>query len=181
MSRLSSSQSWLQAAFHAAPGVCLLAPIHAGFFAFVLRDLRILARRDDSAREPSKSGGTADARELKAESRQLARKRIVGHASACPGERSSPLRLPPGSNRASSASSLSGSAPKGPRASSRIENGRPRAGRQAPLPAPREAVSRASLLDVRMESPLALGIVAKFRQAFERVMPGSNLPEFDVL
>jgi hypothetical protein len=32
-----------------------------------------------------------------------------------------------------------------------------------------------------MESPLALGIVAEFRQAFERVMPGSNLPEFDVL
>ena len=128
-----------EAAFQAAPGVCLLAPIHAGFFAF------------------------------------------VGHVSACPGEPSSPLGLPPGSNRASSGASVLGSAPKSPRASSRIESGRPRAGRQTPLPTPREAESRASFLDLRMESPLALGIVAEFRQAFERVMPGSNLPEFDVV
>jgi hypothetical protein len=35
---------------------------------FVLLDLRIFARRDDSAREPSKPGGKANARELTAES-----------------------------------------------------------------------------------------------------------------
>jgi len=34
----------------------------------VLLDLRIFARRDDSAREPSKPGGKANARELTAES-----------------------------------------------------------------------------------------------------------------
>ena len=34
----------------------------------VLLNLRIFARRDDSAREPSKSGGKANARELTAES-----------------------------------------------------------------------------------------------------------------
>ena len=33
----------------------------------VLLDLRIFARRDDSAREPSKPGGKANARELKAD------------------------------------------------------------------------------------------------------------------
>jgi hypothetical protein len=36
--------------------------------AVVLLDLRIFARRDDSAREPSKPGGKANARELTAES-----------------------------------------------------------------------------------------------------------------
>ena len=38
------------------------------FAEIVLLDLRIFARRDDSAREPSKPGGKANAHELKAES-----------------------------------------------------------------------------------------------------------------
>ena len=37
-------------------------------YAVVLPDLRVFARRDDSAREPSKPGGEPDARELKADS-----------------------------------------------------------------------------------------------------------------
>jgi len=50
-----------------APANLAVGETELGGNAVVLLDLRIFARRDDSAREPSKPGGKANARELTAE------------------------------------------------------------------------------------------------------------------